>query len=141
MVTYTVPAKVKKSATIHFDGGGKSPGPVVAACVVELSDGSVHEDDKRFGQGTHNFAEYQALMLGLRLALKHGVREVLVKGDSKVVVNQVNREWKTRHPVLQTLRAEADELFARFEKWDIEWIRRNENRRADELCRAALRRT
>ena len=34
-------------ATIHFDGGGQSPGPVTAACIVELSDGSFVQDVKR----------------------------------------------------------------------------------------------
>ena len=61
-----------KLATIHFDGGGLSPGPVTAACTVQLSDGSFKEDVKRFDQGTHNIAEWQALILGLRIALKHG---------------------------------------------------------------------
>ncbi len=41
-----------KRATIHFDGGGQSPGPVTAACTVELSDGSFDKDVKRFDQGT-----------------------------------------------------------------------------------------
>src|SRR3954470_13941158 len=34
------PPEVTKWATIHFDGGGLSPGPVTAASAVELSDGS-----------------------------------------------------------------------------------------------------
>ena len=46
-----------KLATIHFDGGGLSPGPVTAACAVQLSDGSLTEDVKRFDQGTHNIAD------------------------------------------------------------------------------------
>jgi ribonuclease HI len=83
-----------KRATIHFDGGGQSPGPVTAACTVELSDGSFDEDFKRFDRGTHNTAEWHALILGLRLALKHGERHVVVKGDSMLVVKQINREWK-----------------------------------------------
>jgi ribonuclease HI len=58
-----------KLATIHFDGGGPSPGPVTAACTVQLSDGSFKQDVKRFDQGTHNIAEWQALILGLRIAL------------------------------------------------------------------------
>ena len=62
---------------------------------------------KRFDQGTHNFAEYHALILGLRLARKHGARKVVVKGDSTLVVKQVNGEWKTKHPTLQPLRAKA----------------------------------
>ena len=40
------------------------------------------EDVKRFHQGTHNIAEWQALILGLRIALEHGEGHVVVKGDS-----------------------------------------------------------
>ena len=42
---------MKEAATIHFDGGGQSPGPVTAACFVELSDGSAYEGVKHFDQG------------------------------------------------------------------------------------------
>jgi ribonuclease HI len=125
-----------KLATIHFDGGGLSPGPVRAACTVQLSDGSFKEDVKRFDQGTHNIAEWQALILGLRIALKHGERHVVVKGDSMLVVKQINREWKTKNEALRSLRAQAEELLARFETWRVEWIPRKENRRTDELGRS-----
>jgi ribonuclease HI len=127
---------VKGAATIHFDGGGQSPGPLTAACIVTLSDGTEYEKVKHFDKGTHNFAEYQALILGLRLARKHGVRKVEVKGDSRVVVNQVNGEWKTRAPTLQPLRAKACDLWAQFDAWSVDWIRREENRLADKLGRA-----
>ena len=127
--------KVLKSATIHFDGGGQSPGPVRAACIVELSDGSSHEEVKHFDQGTHNTAEWQALILGLELALKHHARHVVVMGDSTLVVNQVNDKWKTNHPTLLPLRAEAKGLLAEFESWSVEWIPRKENSRADKLGR------
>ena len=122
-------------ATVHFDGGGQSPGPVTAACIVELSDGTFDQAVKHFDQGTHNIAEWHALILGLRLALKHGERHVVVKGDSTLVVKQVNREWKTKSPALRSLRTEAGELLAQFESWRVEWIPRKENWRADELGR------
>ena len=85
-----------KRATIHFDGGEQSPGPVTAACTVELSDGAFDQDVTRFDEGTHNTAEWHALILGLRMALKDGERHVVVKGDSMLVVKQINREWKQR---------------------------------------------
>ena len=128
--------QMMKLATIHFDGGGQSPGPVTAACTVQLSDGSFDQDLKRFDQGTHNTAEWEALKLGLRLALKHGERRVVVKGDSTPVVKQANREWKTKSPALRSLRTEAEDLLAQFESWRVEWIPRKENWRADELGRA-----
>ena len=111
-----------KLATIHFDGGGQSPGPVTAACIVELSDGSVVQAARHFDQGTHNTAEWHALILGLRLALDHGERHVAVEGDSKLVVNQVNRESKTKNPVLLPLRTQAEELLAQFKDWSVDWI-------------------
>jgi ribonuclease HI len=124
-------------ATIHFDGGGQSPGPVKAACTVDLSDGSSYEDVKRFDQGTHNTAEYEALILGLRLALKHGARRVVVMGDSTLVVKQIKGEWKTKNQTLRPLRAQAVELLERFESARVKWIPREENQRADKLGRHA----
>lgn len=128
--------EMEEAATINFDGGGQSPGPVTAACIVKLGDGSVYKEVETFDQGTHNFAEYQALMLGLRLARKHGARRVVVKGDSRLVVNQVNGDWKTKHPTLQPLRAKACDLLVQFDDWQVKWIPRKENRLADELGRA-----
>jgi ribonuclease HI len=127
---------VTKRATVYFDGGGQIPGPVTAACTVELSDGSVAQEVERFDHGTHNTAEWHALILGLRVALEHGERHVVVKGDSLLVVKQINREWKTKNGALQSLRAQAEELLALFETWRVEWIPRKENRRTDKLGRA-----
>ena len=70
------------------------------------------------------------------MALEHGERHVLVKGDSLLVVRQINREWKTKHSDLQALRAQAEDLLALFETWRVEWIPRKENQRADKLGRA-----
>ena len=130
--------EVTAAATIHFDGGGQSPGAVTAACIVELSDGSVVQAVRRFDQGTHNIAEWHALILGLRLALNHGERHVVVKGDSMLVVKQVNRGWKTKNPALLSLRTEAEELRERFVSSPVEWIPRKENRRAHELGRGVM---
>jgi ribonuclease HI len=61
---------------------------------------------------------------------------VVAKGDSMLVVKQINREWKTKDAALQALRAQAEELLALFETWRVEWIPRKENRCPDELGRA-----
>ena len=82
-----------KRATIHFDGGGQSPGPVTAACTVELSDGSFKEDVKRFDQGTHNIAEWQALILGLRMALERIRRYLLpsLPAQGEIPIDELRR--------------------------------------------------
>jgi ribonuclease HI len=83
-------------------------------------------------------AEYQALILGLHLALDHGERHVVAKGDSRVVVNQVKGEWKTKEHALLPLRTQAEELLKRFKSSDVKWISRKLNRRADELGRGVM---
>lgn len=43
------------------------------------------------GAVTNNVAEYRALILGMKYALKKGFQKIRVQGDSKLVCNQVRR--------------------------------------------------
>ena len=40
-------------------------------------------------------AEYEACILGLRLAVDMGVQELLVLGDSDLLVHQIQGDWET----------------------------------------------
>jgi len=42
---------------------------------------------------TNNMTEYEALILGLRFMLSHGVKNIQVYGDSELVVNQVKSKF------------------------------------------------
>ena len=42
---------------------------------------------------SNNVAEYEALLLGLRVATSLGIKRVKVVGDSLLVINQANKEW------------------------------------------------
>ena len=42
---------------------------------------------------TNNAAEYEALIHGLRIATSLGIKRLLSYGDSKVVIQQVNKDW------------------------------------------------
>ena len=44
---------------------------------------------KYLGHATNNEAEYEALILGLRAAQALGIRRLQVKGDSKLIIEQV----------------------------------------------------
>ncbi|XP_070005828.1 uncharacterized protein [Nicotiana sylvestris] len=45
---------------------------------------------------TNNMAEYEACILGLRLAIDMGIQEVLDLGDSDLLVHQIQGEWDTQ---------------------------------------------
>ncbi|MDR3281343.1 MAG: ribonuclease HI family protein [Synergistaceae bacterium] len=124
--------------TGYFDGASRgNPGLAGAgACLIE--DGQVvWECAEYLGTKTNNEAEYTALLRLLEEAKSRGVGEVEIKGDSKLVVCQVNRQWKINLPHLRALAAEAwrilDGMNAR-----ITWIPREENRIADALSNRAI---
>jgi ribonuclease HI len=131
----------RRTATINFDGGGQAPRPTSAAAVVQF-EGQRHEVFDTYPPGgTHNTAEYLALQLGLEHARALGATHVTVYGDSQLVVRQVRGEYRVKHPGLRPLHAAVRRLLDSFEDgWDIDWIRREANRQADDLGRRALKR-
>jgi ribonuclease HI len=44
-------------------------------------------------KASNNGAEYEALIHGLRIAVSLGIKRLLAFGDSKVIIEQVNKEW------------------------------------------------
>jgi ribonuclease HI len=58
----------------------------------------VHDDFK----STNNMAEYEALIFGLSTALLLWVHQMLVKGDSQLIIKQVKGECSCNDPQLAT---------------------------------------
>jgi ribonuclease HI len=54
----------------------------------------VHLDFK----ATNNMAEYEALLFGLSTALSLGVRQLLMKGDSQLIIKQVKGDCSYNNP-------------------------------------------
>jgi len=125
---------------LHVDGASRgNPGEAAFGVHVALPDGrTVAELYGHLGTATNNVAEYQALVHGLRWALRHGARRVEVASDSELMVRQMAGRYRVKHPGLQPLFREASELFRRFDQARIRHVRREENREADALANRAL---
>ncbi|XP_078437405.1 uncharacterized protein LOC144707989 isoform X2 [Wolffia australiana] len=78
------------SCIIEFDGASKgNPGRAGAGVIIRSEDGAViYRLREGLGVATNNVAEYRAMILGLRCALKKGLKVIRIQGDSKLVVNQ-----------------------------------------------------
>ncbi len=121
-----------KSSTLYFDGGSrKNPGIAAAAAVIVTPDGVSHTVSQALGQATNNQAEYAGLILGLQKAQALGIQELEIKGDSQLIINQIEGSNKVKSPVLQPLNQEALNLLEQFEDVDLTWIPRSENTLAD----------
>jgi ribonuclease HI len=44
-------------------------------------------------KASNNGAKYEALIHGLRIVVSLSIKQLLAFGDSKVVMEQVNKEW------------------------------------------------
>ena len=44
-------------------------------------------------RSTNNTAEYEGLLAGLRIAADLGIKKLIVRGDSQLVVRQVNKDY------------------------------------------------
>jgi ribonuclease HI len=75
----------------------------------------VHLDFK----ATNNMAEYEALLFGLSTALSLGVRQLLVKGDSQLIIKQVKGDCSCNDPQLVVYLLHAHKLGKDFEVLDL----------------------
>ena len=81
--------------------------------------------------GTNNIAEYHALIYALAIA-QHLEDDIVIKSDSKLVVEQVNGHWKVKDPTLIPLCKDAQTLIDMREQLfnvstTLQWIPREEN--------------
>lgn len=126
--------------TLFIDGASRgNPGPAGAGAVLLGPQGEKKAEASRFlGETTNNAAEYEALLLGLDLALKHGARRLLILSDSELLVRQLLGAYKVRQPHLLSLWQQAREKLGRLEGYLIRHVRREANATADRLARQAI---
>jgi hypothetical protein len=89
----------------------------------------VHLDFK----ATNNIAEYETLLFGLSTTLSLGVRQLLVKGDSQLIVKQVKGDCSCNDPQLVVYLLHARKLGKDFEVLYLQHIPCVENAVADDL--------
>ena len=76
---------------------------------------------------TSNIAEYEALILGLKLLKKLGARRISVHGDLELIIKQVNSEYIAKHPRLRAYRNDAMDLLKTFVEYELVFVPRSQN--------------
>lgn len=119
--------------TIFTDGGARgNPGPAAIGVVIKDDSGKIIESFGKFlGDATNNFAEYTALVEGLKKAKDLGATEADCVLDSELVVKQMNREYKVKEPTLQKLFIQAYNAAGVFKKTSFKHVPREKNKEAD----------
>jgi ribonuclease HI len=121
---------------LHCDGAARgNPGPAGIGVEITDDDGAVvAEIAEGIGETTNNVAEYTAAIRGLERARELGATEVLLRSDSRLLIEQLAGHWKVKNPVLQQLHRQARALLGAFERVRLEHVRRERNVEADRLA-------
>lgn len=127
--------------TMRFDGCSKG-NPGRAGCGAVIYDPNMKEiwADNMF-IGTHmtnNIAEYSGLIIGLTKANNLMIENLIVEGDSMLVIKQMKGEYEVKSPSLYPLYKIAKEYETKFKHIKFQHIYREKNKRADQLSNDAL---
>lgn len=126
--------------TLAVDGAARgNPGPAGAgAALLDKQGRSLAEKTMYLGKATNNEAEYQALVMGLTLALERDHPRILIQTDSELMARQITGEYKIKEPRLKKYFTQAHALLEKFQKWEVRAVPRAENRLADRLSNIAI---
>ena len=128
------------SYVMYFDGCSKSnPGPSGAGAVIYQDDieiwcKAVYVGDK----ATNNVAEYSGLITGLEEANNREISNLVVRGDSMLVIKQMKGEYKVKSLSLYPLYEKAKKLAKKIKTIEYIHVYRNDNVRADKLSNDGL---
>jgi len=124
----------------YTDGACRgNPGPAASGFVLSDAQGTKIQAKAYFiGSATNNVAEYTALVKALEAAQEKGVRELIVRSDSELLVHQINGRYRVKSEQIRPLLLQAVDLLDKFESWKVEHVPREKNSEADGLVNEAL---
>ncbi|XP_071727018.1 uncharacterized protein [Rutidosis leptorrhynchoides] len=117
-----------------FTDGASCAEGAGAGLVLASPCGEEHTYALRFNfDVTNNEAEYEALLAGLNIAQKMNIVKLRVFTDSQLVANQFNGSFEAHDPSMQKYLQLLKEMAARFERFELAQVPRNQNKKADVL--------
>jgi len=129
---------------VHTDGASRgNPGSAAIAYVIN-QDNNLTEYCQRIGQTTNNQAEYQAMAAALEKLIEMSIADSHIEfySDSELMIKQLTGEYKVKdpfiRPIYDSIKANLNNLEEQANTFKLNAIRRQFNKRADELANYAL---
>lgn len=131
------------SYNIYFDGSSiGNPGPAGCGWEIYKDEVCVKRGSKHLGNETNNYAEYYGMYYGLYEMLNFNTHDckINVYGDSKLVIEQLKKNWQCKSKKLEFIRNTTLDLIKKMQ-WNVnfEWIPRDKNSNCDELAKNATK--
>jgi ribonuclease HI len=88
-------------------------------------------------QCNNNISEYEALMLSLKLLKRVGSKQIMVRGDSELIIKKIKGKYTVKHPHLRAYRNVVLDSLRCFTEVDLQVMPRGQNILADGLATSA----
>ena len=121
---------------LMFDGASRG-NPGLSGCGFVIYDSKntvIYKGSKFLNVQTNNYAEYMALITGLEMTLKLGIKKLIVKGDSLLIIKQMKGLYKVKSDNLKNLHEQAKLLVKNISNIEYIFVRREFNVEADKLA-------
>lgn len=120
-----------------FDGSAiPNPGDMKIGGWIKNPQGEqIFEFRRAIGEGTNNLAEYAALLTLVKEVQRRDIKEIKIKGDSQLIVNQVNGIWKAKDPRMYHYKNRVITILQTLDEWELIHVKRKFNKEADDLTR------
>jgi ribonuclease HI len=123
--------------TLFFDGSARQQSAGARVALADPGRNQLQYVVRLEFKATNNMAEYEALIFGLSAALSLGVRQILVKGDSQLIIKQVRGECSCNEPRLAAYLLHVRKLEKNFTTLELQHVPRVDNSAADDLSQRA----
>ncbi|XP_024013954.1 uncharacterized protein LOC112088034 [Eutrema salsugineum] len=123
--------------TLHVDSSSSKHGSGIGIRLTSPT-GEILEQSFRLNfHASNNEAEYEALIAGIRLAQRIGVRKIRTFCDSQLVACQFNGEYEAKDGRMGVYLKVVRELVRKFDEFELTRFPRGENTSADALAALA----
>jgi ribonuclease HI len=122
--------------SLYFDGS-KSKGAGAGCIIIDPTGNKTLLACRLEFECTNNIAEYEALLQGLRKSLDMHIQNLIVFGDSEIVVRKVRNSIHCLSPHLKCYQSKVWSLINKFSAFNINSIPRLNNTEADLLANVA----
>lgn len=124
---------------IYCDGASRSnPGNASIGISIQKNNIEIDNISKKIGIASNNVAEYQSLIEALNYCFQNKIDFVEIFLDSKLVVEQMNKNYRVKSENLINLYNDAQKLVSKIPNVKLTHIKREFNKRADQLANEAL---
>jgi ribonuclease HI len=119
---------------MHFDGSKRISGTGAGVILISPTGERLSYVLWIHFPASHNVAEYEALLHGLKIAMSLGIRRLEVRGDSQLVVNQVMKDWSCLDDKMVAYGQEVRKLEDKFDGLELTHVLTHNNEATDRLA-------